>query len=607
VQAFIKQARKTQDLYVGSQLLSDLVKAGAKEFTNNQNGTLIFPVTGAETFTNRFLGEIEGEKTDAELQKIGEAVKNAIRNYLTNIAEQSVKKVIGDKNLPIGFNEQINQLLDVKWAFTEWDDTKISYKDAYSEIEKIIGAIKNVRTFKQFDYQGKKGEQGRKCSLCGERNVKFFKANYKNDKKNIPAFIHEKETVEILREKPILTKGEGLCAVCATKRFKIESFPSTAEIALKTALLNGLDCCEDEILKFRKLFNLHDNDFLQQIVISDFVSKEGKLLMIDEHFDFQYFYEENHIQIENEEIRIKATEQHKILKKCFSKNKISFDKYYSILVFDGDSMGEWLSGENLVDKDKLYEFHEALSGCLSNFTKEVEKILEEKRGKAVYSGGDDFMGFVNLNHLFDVIKEIYELFDKLVNNELAKNESFKIKENKKLTLSAGVAIAHYKTPLGIALEKAREMEKLAKKDETNGSKKDAFAIAVLKRSGEINQTVWKWKQGEIFTTEIIKNLVSELQNENGLSNKFIKNTQIEFSLLSNEKGNLSVENKVFNAEFERLLKKSGGSETTQNLLKPLLPKEKQEDFKLENFFMALNVADFIQRNTNETKAEENGK
>ena len=39
---------------------------------------------------------------------------------------------------------------------------------------------------------------------------------------------------------------------------------------------------------------------------------------------------------------------------------------------------------------------------------------------------------------------------------------FTSKENKRLTLSAGVAIAHYKTPLSIAIEKAREMEKAAK-------------------------------------------------------------------------------------------------------------------------------------------------
>ena len=606
VQAFIKQARKTQDLYVGSQLLSDLVKIGAYEFIS-RGGNLIFPNKNAVTFTNRFLGEVIGEKTQEELQKIGEATATKINDHLKDIAKKSVQKVIVNDDLPTGFDDQIEQLLDIKWAFIEWNEAETNYKEAYSELEKVIGAIKNVRTFKQFDYQGRKGERGRKCNIDGERNVKFYKLAEKEQDNTVlrkKLFIDNKKEVCFVRntELKYLNEGEGLSAVSFFKRCYIPekeknnkdfNFPSTAEIALKELENQN----PDEFNKYKKLFN--KNEFAT-LLINHFDKKDIHDYEKDfnKYFDYQYFYPENLTDKE-----ISNANQLKLVKKWHDKFikpivGSSKNRYYAVLVFDGDSMGEWLSRVNLLDKNKLYEFHEELSSCLSNFSKKVETILDVKRGKAVYSGGDDFMGFVNLNHLFDVMKEIYELFEKLVNEELFKNDKFKIKENRKLTLSAGIAIAHYKTPLSIVLEKAREMENLAKQDDTNGYKKDAFAIAALKRSGEINQTVWKWKQGNEFTTEILKNLVSELQNESGISNTFIKNAQIEFSMLCNEKGQITVDNKLFNKEFERLLNKSGGNNDVFNKLKAILPQEKQENYNLQNFFMALNIADFIQRNTN---------
>ncbi len=143
VQSFIAQARKTQDLYVGSQLLSDLIKAGAREF-ENQKGKLIFPNTNAQTFTNRFLGKIETDNP----KEIGKEIEQAVRNILLEKANNAVKNVIGNKKLSMGFKEQIENLLDIKWAFVEWNGEAGTYKEAYDKIEKIIGAIKNVRTFK---------------------------------------------------------------------------------------------------------------------------------------------------------------------------------------------------------------------------------------------------------------------------------------------------------------------------------------------------------------------------------------------------------------------------------------------------------------------------
>ncbi|MCR4429797.1 MAG: hypothetical protein NUV45_02120 [Tepidanaerobacteraceae bacterium] len=71
------------------------------------------------------------------------------------------------------------------------------------------------------------------------------------------------------------------------------------------------------------------------------------------------------------------------------------------------------------------------------------------------------------------MKDLREEFGKIKLSEYIDKES---------TFSAGVAIARLKTPISEVLKWARKMEKEAK--EINDWGKDAFGIAVLKRSGE---------------------------------------------------------------------------------------------------------------------------
>jgi len=639
VQTFISQARKTQDLYVGSQLLSDLVKIGAKAF-KDKGGELIFPEGKAKTFTNRFLGEIKTKKADDESkdiepEKIGENIEKKIREHLLEVAQDAVKKIVNTQALPKGFDEQIKNLLDIKWAFIEWNKETTSYEEAYKEIEKVIGAIKNVRTFKQFNYQKVFiknddnceseskilnqepiiGERGRKCSIDGERNVKFYRLTDSEKDENCvlekKLFMDSPEEVCFVGNNvPIkyLDYGEGLSAVSFFKRCYIPernnknevNFPSTAEITLKYVEHNNQE-------EFDKYKNLFDEKHFPTLLINHFEKLKIENYDQDFHkvdkkdFDYQLFYSENlnEKNIKNKiQLRWVKKWHSKFIKSIIGENK---NRYYAIIVSDGDNMGKWLSGENLKPDADLLFFHKKLSENLNGFSEEAYKLLNEPEGKTVYSGGDDFMGFINLEYLFPVMNNIHEKFEN-INHDI---KSIK-QEDKKLTLSAGIAIAHYKTPLSIVLQKAREMEKLAKQNEKGNEKKNSFAIAVLKHSGEINQTVWKWKGDDgNYIPDSLKYIVDQLQDEkNGFSNTFITNLQIEFEKLQDKEGKLIVEKELLVTELKRLLKqsckirdKNKKKEATDKMFKnlePLIP-EKNENFN--NFFMALNIADFIQRKT----------
>ena len=107
-------------------------------------------------------------------------------------------------------------------------------------------------------------------------------------------------------------------------------------------------------------------------------------------------------------------------------------------------------------------------------------------GRVVYAGGEDFLGFVTLD---DVLKSLDKLrieFDEKVNQALHR-EAF-VEENNNLSFSAGMVIAHYKTPLSEALKWVHQMETAAK--EVVG--KNSLGIALLKHSGEIEKCVYKW-------------------------------------------------------------------------------------------------------------------
>jgi len=112
VQTFIAQARKTQDLYAGSQLLSDLCRIGTKAIEQYQ-GEVIFPSKSNEFFPNRFLAEIPEQSTS--FKEIGECVESRVRTAFEIIAGNILKQ--HGLRKPTGFDDQIENHLDIHWAF----------------------------------------------------------------------------------------------------------------------------------------------------------------------------------------------------------------------------------------------------------------------------------------------------------------------------------------------------------------------------------------------------------------------------------------------------------------------------------------------------------
>jgi CRISPR-associated protein Cmr2 len=199
--------------------------------------------------------------------------------------------------------------------------------------------------------------------------------------------------------------------------------------------------------------------------------------------------------------------------------------YYAVLTMDGDDMGKWLSGkktprigdilhQTIVDYLKTLPdcetvqralnaprpvgpaLHAAISEALSNFAIHVVPgIVEASHGTLIYAGGDDVLALLPARSALKCAGELRLAFsgDPLYNGN-AKCPGFFRKDGRdllmmgaKASLSAGLAVVHYKEDLREAIEAARTAERAAK-----NSGKDALQLAILRRSGEHSSALCSW-------------------------------------------------------------------------------------------------------------------
>ncbi|MDO4722882.1 type III-B CRISPR-associated protein Cas10/Cmr2 [Porphyromonas circumdentaria] len=150
-------------------------------------------------------------------------------------------------------------------------------------------------------------------------------------------------------------------------------------------------------------------------------------------------------------------------------------KYLAVIKADGDGFGTYIKKLKVKKKEDEKEDDE-----LNRFTKSffefsvdvADALIQETKAKPVYIGGDDLFLFAPVlegnteKDVFNLIKEIDKLF---IQKEIGEG----------LSMSYGVSIFYYKSPMSEAIEIAESMLRKAK-DAT----RDAVAISIQKHSGQ---------------------------------------------------------------------------------------------------------------------------
>jgi len=652
VQSFIAQARKTQDLFMGSFIISYLTFKGIEVIIEKYGPTnVIYPdlygqplmdylfkvknidiknssyeFVDQPTILNRFV-VILPFSDKKEIENLAKEIENAVRSEwnsavntvlsrfkLTNSIVQYVDKQ--NKNfpeiywvaIPLRKDDNDVNIKDFSYFFKKYEIEKwekiwhfvnekgehppnigLLYQLAYSALEKSMGARKNLRNFEQTE------EHGKKCHLCGERE----------------AIINARK--ENLKVGKYISSTEGLCILCFTKRafdkyledkfgykFKEFSFPSSAEIACSDFKERALEKAKEEFIdyieKTKRMFGESIEEF-KTLPLPKL--KKGFVDVLN--IEGSWFFEEN-IRIEEieEQIGEKLTEENinelkESLKKITDKTGKP-NPYYSVIMLDADFMGKWLSGEKLPAIENAYNsetweklpddfkkelsyklakkiltpaIHSTISHALRNYSIEfVRKIIEEEHlGKLIYAGGDDMLAFVNLKDLLEVMRKLRAAFSghiRIENDEVVvdwsngtgfveKESRFLLTMGPKASASAGIVIAHYKTPLKLVIDKVRQMEKKAK--EFDEAEKNSFGLALMKHSGDVKEFCCKWKKDGIDMIEYIKKLSEYFRETNNprLSKTFPYKLYQSLSRLKNRNGNFTLSEGIFDSELKRNL------------------------------------------------------
>lgn len=158
--------------------------------------------------------------------------------------------------------------------------------------------------------------------------------------------------------------------------------------------------------------------------------------------------------------------------------------YYAIVDADGDKIGDWLSGKKLTafrDHRTGQEFQNDLSTNLGKFTEQAARLATDYNAELIYAGGDDALAILPAAKAVAFVQALREAFRKCMEPGAGAMDADGKPTDKNLaTLSAGIAIVHYKEDLRYALSTANAAQKVAKKQ----AGRDCIGLAVCKRSGD---------------------------------------------------------------------------------------------------------------------------
>ncbi|NOX36045.1 MAG: type III-B CRISPR-associated protein Cas10/Cmr2 [Calditrichaeota bacterium] len=221
-------------------------------------------------------------------------------------------------------------------------------------------------------------------------------------------------------------------------------------------------------------------------------------------------------------------------------------RYYCYLAMDGDKMGEWVAGKRLpqfqeVIHPKIVEqiknateertkkiahilterrritpsIHSMISSVQNQFAVTVARqvVEEQHRGKLVYAGGDDVLAMVPVadalslaHHLRLAFSGYTEQIEKAA-GWVAEKDGWQMRFGHTATASLGLVIAHHTTPMRQVIAQAQKMEKKAKAFGRN-----ALGIALLKRSGEIVQTIVPFHPEKETTPDFVNDVLIPMYN-----------------------------------------------------------------------------------------------
>jgi len=472
VQEFIAAARRTRDLWFGSNLLSEISKATARAVKAN-GGELIFPAVTSITeldpgspmnVANIILAELPAanpEDTAARAREAAESswLKSANEVFIEN--EGVIRSVI--------WGEQVGDVIEFYAAWMPLPDPK-QYQPVREQLMRLLSGRKNCRNFLR----------ARGHPLVPKSSLDGLRESVLKD----PA---EDPWPERFRRGLRVREGEQLDVVGLVKRTSggHRPYPSVSRVAADPWIRGRLAAGRPAaLLRLADECANLGGDVLHRIDITpkdghphyDAFPYEGTALYLTRHRELK-----KERKLSNEELKPLVDALLDLTKPPAGEPS----PYLAVLVADGDRMGAALS------KLESAAAHREFSRQLSLFAAAAKEVVHRHRGVLVYSGGDDVLAFVPIDQCLACARELHERFAKLM-------EVWTNKTGIPLTLSVGVAMGHFLENLEDLLAFGRAAEKHAKKprrEDGMQQERDGLAVHLHKRGGGPVEIRANWDRG----------------------------------------------------------------------------------------------------------------
>ena len=473
VQDFIAQARRSRDLWFGSHVLSEVSRAAAKAAADAANVELVFPAlargdaelnpcdapirdaTGLPPLNvgNRLLMVVPADQAAA----IARSMKNAALERWRQIARQAREKADAMGLLADGcdavWTEQIESLLEVMAASAPFALAD-GYAEARRAAERALSARKNLRDFSPWTHD-RSGAP--KSSFDGGR---------------VSVLSSRRDGISARHGRTVrLGSGEQLDAVGVVKRLggEPDQFVPLANVALADWIETAREQAPGELAKLAAACE----DGIGRVLRRDLPWTRWTN---GRSFDAEVLLEGRLPGVLAECGIVQNAHDTSAVNQWRTAHLTPLlDKLHSCpipsvccLVADGDHMGAAIDGIRQPHE------HRDLSRRLATFASRAQEIMARHKGFAIYTGGDDVLGFLAPAHALAAAADLHADF-------AASMDGLDFFDNKP-TLSVGLGIGHILDGMAHLLWLGRRAERLAKQGRP-GSPRNSLAVIVDRRSG----------------------------------------------------------------------------------------------------------------------------
>lgn len=478
VQDFIATARKGQDLWFGSWLLSELARTAATT-AQTEGAVLIMPaptsLEGQGAVANKVLARVAVKDAVA----LANAVEGAVRNRLTDLVKSVFDRVAaaGEHFHRRNADVQVADLPEIAWVVV--DEVSGDWGETRRRAEAALAARKSLRDFAPVTW----GAPVPKSRLDGQRESVIAEAAFVGVTHNGRA--------ERLRQNFGIGPTERLCGVGLLKRngrraltaqqargARVSSTAHVASWSLRRAW-NELPAAHSGIKQAfdRFVANLPDQGASLSEVPEGHEDPvmgrvDGLVLFAGQLAEN---YEGSELVTVRRELSAFLSEAGRIVKERGGRRPV-LSPYYAVMRADGDRMGVWLDGLSAPGD------HQNASTALAAFAASAETVIARHHGHCVFAGGDDVLALLPATTALDCAAALNVAFtDALAAGPKGSSSA--------PTLSVGIQIAHATAPFRESLEGAWEAEHAAK----HTYERAAFAVRLDKRSGAPVLVGGKWE------------------------------------------------------------------------------------------------------------------